>query len=55
MVTIAFVLAPFFVHLEILFALGYRPEFHQDIINGVGAEIAKLRKEQGDVRRGKAL
>ncbi|KAF8511170.1 DUF962-domain-containing protein [Gautieria morchelliformis] len=51
----AFVLAPFFVHLEVLFALGYRPQFRREIANGVGVELAKFRKEQGDIRRGKAL
>lgn len=52
--TIALVLAPFFVHLEILFACGYRPEFHRAIVNGVGHELLKYRKEQGEARRAKA-
>lgn len=47
----ALVLAPFFVHLEILFGLGYRPELHKDIQNGVGLEIAKIRKAEGDKKR----
>jgi uncharacterized membrane protein YGL010W len=46
-------LAPFFVHLEILFALGYRPQFHKEIANGVGVEVTKFRKEKGDARRAK--
>jgi len=52
--TTALVLAPFFVHLEILFACGYRPDFHREITNGVGSAIAKYRKEQGQARREKA-
>ncbi|KAF8138680.1 hypothetical protein EV363DRAFT_1155651 [Boletus edulis] len=47
----AFVLAPFFVHLELLFKLGYRPELHKQLKNDVGKEIARLRKEQADKRR----
>lgn len=53
--TLAFVLAPFFVHFEILFALGYRSQLHKEVVNGVGVEIAKFRKEQGDAHRAKAL
>lgn len=47
----AVVLAPFFVHLEILFALGYRPQLHHDIKNSVGVEITKLRRADGDKKR----
>jgi len=47
----AVVLAPFFVHLEILFALGYRPEFHKHINNEISKEIVKMKKAQGDKRR----
>lgn len=47
----ATVLAPFFVHLELLFKLGYRPDLHRDIQNGIGMEIAKLRKTNGDKKR----
>ncbi|KAG6866520.1 hypothetical protein C0991_003064 [Blastosporella zonata] len=47
----AVVLAPFFVHLEILFALGYRPEMHKRINNEIGKEITKIRKAQGDKKR----
>lgn len=50
----AVVLAPFFVHLEVLFALGYRPEMHKQLNNDVGKEITKLRKAQGDQRRAAA-
>jgi len=47
----AVVLAPFFVHLEILFGLGYRPKLHKEINNDIGAEIARIRKIEGDKKR----
>ena len=47
----AVVLAPFFVHLEILYGLGYRPEMHKRINNAIGMEIARIRKAEGDKRR----
>jgi len=47
----AVVLAPFFVHLEILFGLGYRPAMHKRINNAIGKEIARIRKAEGDKRR----
>jgi len=47
----AVVLAPFFVHLELLFGLGYRPQLHKELQNDIGKEIAKFRKEQGDAKR----
>ncbi|KAG9317643.1 hypothetical protein JVU11DRAFT_1854 [Chiua virens] len=47
----AFVLAPFFVHLELLFKLGYRPELQKQLKNDIGKEIAKIRKEQAEKRR----
>ncbi|KAJ7047656.1 hypothetical protein C8F04DRAFT_1286241 [Mycena alexandri] len=50
----AVVLAPFFVHLEILFALGYRPEMHKQLNNEIGKEITKIRKAKGDERRAAA-
>ncbi|KAG5637627.1 hypothetical protein H0H81_003908 [Sphagnurus paluster] len=50
----ATVLAPFFVHLEIMFMLGYKPEMHKRLVNDVGKEIAKIRKAQGDKRRAAA-
>ncbi|KAG6849665.1 hypothetical protein H0H93_006507 [Arthromyces matolae] len=50
----AVVLAPFFVHLEILFALGYKPEMHKRINNEIGKEITKIRKAQGDKKRAEA-
>ncbi|KAJ7276145.1 hypothetical protein B0H12DRAFT_1083801 [Mycena haematopus] len=50
----AVVLAPFFVHVEVLFALGYRPEMHKQLNNEIGKEIAKIRKAEGDKRRAAA-
>ncbi|KAI0921446.1 hypothetical protein AcW1_004584 [Taiwanofungus camphoratus] len=47
----AVVLAPFFVHLELLFKLGYNPELHKAIQNGVGTELASIRKAEGEKRR----
>ncbi|KAF8165049.1 hypothetical protein B0H34DRAFT_220898 [Crassisporium funariophilum] len=47
----AVVLAPFFVHLEILFGLGYRPAMHKRINNAIGNEVYRIRKEEGDKRR----
>ncbi|KAI5122176.1 hypothetical protein M0805_007073 [Coniferiporia weirii] len=40
----AIVLAPFFVHLELLFEFGYFPTLHKRIQNGVGVEVAKFRR-----------
>ncbi|KAJ7667716.1 hypothetical protein DFH06DRAFT_983759 [Mycena polygramma] len=50
----AVVLAPFFVHLEVLFKLGYRPELHKQLTNDIGKEITKIRKAEGDQRRAAA-
>ena len=50
----AVVLAPFFVHLELLFAVGYAPEQHKRLQNKIGKEIAKIRKAQGDKKRAAA-
>ncbi|KAK2466449.1 hypothetical protein APHAL10511_002091 [Amanita phalloides] len=47
----AVVLAPFFVHLEVLFKLGYRPAMHKRINNEIGKEIARIRKAAGDKKR----
>ncbi|KAF8738138.1 hypothetical protein AX14_011726 [Amanita brunnescens Koide BX004] len=47
----AVVLAPFFVHLELLFGLGYRPEMHKRINNEIGKEITRIRKLAGDKKR----
>lgn len=48
---VAVVLAPFFVHLEILFGLGYKPEMHKRINNEIGKEVTKIRRAQGDKKR----
>ena len=48
---LALVLAPFFVHLEILFKLGYRPAMHRQLQKDVGVEILKFRKTKGDEKR----
>ncbi|KAJ6516154.1 hypothetical protein C8R45DRAFT_1049581 [Mycena sanguinolenta] len=50
----AVVLAPFFVHLEVLFALGYRPQMHKELKNEIGKEITQIRKAEGDKRRAAA-
>ncbi|TFK43241.1 hypothetical protein BDQ12DRAFT_674636 [Crucibulum laeve] len=47
----AVVLAPFFVHLEVLFYLGYKPQMHKRLNNEIGKEITKIRKADGDKRR----
>lgn len=47
----ALILAPFFVHLEILFKFGYKPAMFRQLQNDVGVEIAKLRKAEGDKKR----
>jgi len=47
----ALVLAPFFVHLEILFKLGYKPAMFRQLQNDVGVEITRLRKVEGDKKR----
>jgi len=47
----AFVLAPFFVHLEILFSFGYNPELHKQLQNDVGKEILKIKTAEGGKRR----
>ncbi|GBE79388.1 DUF962-domain-containing protein [Sparassis latifolia] len=51
----ALVLAPFFVHLEILFSLGYKPELRKNIHNGVGQEILRVKKAEAAKKRGKEL
>jgi len=49
----ALVLAPFFVHLELLFMLGYRRNFHKKLNNDIGVEITKFKKAEGAKRRQK--
>ena len=48
---LAVVLAPFFVHLEILFALGFRPEMHKRVNNAIGMEIARIRRLDAEKKR----
>lgn len=38
------VLAVFFVFLEVLFALGYRPELHRELQNSIGKAILEYRR-----------
>jgi len=47
----ALVLAPFFVHLELLFPLGFKPELRKEIHNLAAIELARVRKLEGDKRR----
>lgn len=42
----AIFLAPFFVWLEVLFALGYRPELKSRLNKSVQAELTKLKAEK---------
>lgn len=42
----AFFLAPLFVWLEILFALGYRPELKQRLDQAVAGEISQFKKSK---------
>ena len=42
----AFITAPLFVILEILFFLGYRKQFYQDCMGEVRLEINKFREEK---------
>ncbi|EEH17597.1 hypothetical protein PABG_00160 [Paracoccidioides brasiliensis Pb03] len=46
----AFFLAPFFVWLEVLFRLGYRPQLKARIDEAVSKEIAKLKDGRGGKR-----
>lgn len=55
----AFVLAPFFVFMEALFAMGYRPELQKRVSIEVEKEIKKFKaakdaKQNGDLKNGKA-
>ena len=43
----ALVLAPFFVWMEILFSIGYRPELKSRIDSAVEMEVEKYRKSRG--------
>lgn len=48
---VAVALAPFFVFLEVLYMLGYKPELHKRIQNEIGKEITRVRKAEGSKRR----
>ena len=48
---VALVLAPFFVHLECLFYIGFKPTLHKRIVNLVGIEITRIRKLEGQKKR----
>lgn len=56
----AFVLAPFFVFMEGLFMLGYRPELQKRVNSEVEKEVKKFRAakdakaENGEIKNGKA-
>lgn len=52
--TLAFVLAPFFVHLEMLFPFGFNPQLHKDVDNLSAVELARVRKLEGEKKRAKA-
>ncbi|KAL9069804.1 MAG: hypothetical protein Q9161_005263 [Pseudevernia consocians] len=43
----ALILAPFFVWMEILFSIGYRPELKSRVDSAVEKEVEKYRKSQG--------
>ncbi|KAJ2724818.1 hypothetical protein GGI07_001670 [Coemansia sp. Benny D115] len=42
----ALVMAPFFVFLEVLFALGYRRSFQRELRNEIGSRILAFRRQQ---------
>jgi uncharacterized membrane protein YGL010W len=51
----AIFLAPFFVWLEILFALGYRPELKSRLDHAIEQEVAKFKSQKGvKAQNGKA-
>ena len=55
----ALVLAPFFVWMEILFSIGYRPELKSRVESAVEKEVERYRKSQGHIngymKNGKAM
>lgn len=53
MVFAAIVLAPFFVHLELLFEFGWFPQLYKDVKNGIGMEVAKFRRANAEKQRAK--
>jgi uncharacterized membrane protein YGL010W len=51
---LAVVLAPFFVHLEVLFFVGYKPQMKKRIANEIGKQVAQMRRAEADKRRAAA-
>ncbi|KAJ5371822.1 hypothetical protein N7517_003828 [Penicillium concentricum] len=49
----AFLLAPLFVWMEVLFFFGYRPELKERFEKGVEVEILKFRKQKNENGKGK--
>ncbi|KAI0370178.1 DUF962-domain-containing protein [Pilatotrama ljubarskyi] len=47
----ALVLAPFFVHLEILFKLGYKPQLRESIHQSVKQEIASIKASEAQTKK----
>ena len=50
----SFILAPFFVFMEVLFKFGYRPELRQRVEGAVEKEIAKFKAEKAAKQSKKA-
>jgi hypothetical protein len=48
---LALILAPFFVHLELLFPLGFKPELRKEINNLAAIELTRVRKLEGEKKR----
>ncbi|KDQ64926.1 hypothetical protein JAAARDRAFT_146176 [Jaapia argillacea MUCL 33604] len=48
----AVVLAPFFVHLELLFKFGYRPALQKKLDADVEKELARIKKEESEKKKG---
>lgn len=49
--TPALVLAPFFVHLEILFKLGYKPQLRENIHQSVKQTIADIKTSEAQAKK----
>lgn len=47
----ALVLAPFFVHLEILFKLGYKPQLRENIHQSVKQTIADIKTSEAQSKK----
>ncbi|GAA5828472.1 hypothetical protein JCM11251_006264 [Rhodosporidiobolus azoricus] len=48
------VLAVFFVWLEVLFFLGYRPALYERLMSKTGIKVAEFRRQKAEKERGKA-